>query len=67
MHLEVGHKSVGYACSSLLPPFRKPQTRMEVSLLDYEQLAWLALPQFPYLSTGEVKIFQTHPICGSSL
>lgn len=62
--------------SMQLPLFRKPQTRMEVFLLDYGQLAWLALPQFPYLEsevqvavlgTGEVKIFRTHPACGSSL
>lgn len=45
-------------------------------MLDYGQLAWLVLPQFPYLESGvqvvvlgigEVKIFQTHPICSSSL
>lgn len=80
MHLEVcakvGHRS-GWLCMHPPPPpqFRKPQTWVEVSLVDDGQLAWLALPQFPYLesevqvavlSTGEVKI-QTHPVCGRSL
>lgn len=76
MYTKEGHRSIGYACNPSSPHLGSHKPGWRSPCFDYGQLAWLALPQFPYLESevqvavlgiGEVKIFQTHPICGSSL